>query len=310
MGSTNPCQLALSLIDGGLSVPKAAAAVGVHRSTVWRWLNARDTTTKHRDTVPGDEMGFRVLVVPDTHFGWYTGPAGTLSPIHDPKAVRWSVEQARACCPDVIIQLGDLLDLCGWSTKFVSNPAYKHTTQQALDSAHQYLNALRAVCPNARIIVLEGNHEVRIRKMLATLVPEAVDLRPAGGGTNPVLSVPHLVGMDKLNVEYIDGYPGADVWLDDTRYTHGSIARKWGGATAAAMLSGTSHSVVFGHIHRVELAGRQVRTAAGAKTIWCASPGTLARTDGTVPGSRGRCDWQQGLIVVENGGFPRIIPRP
>ena len=74
-------------------------------------------------------------------------------------------------------------------------------------------------------------------------------------------------------------------------------------------LATSKTSVLYGHIHRREWAERSREDFDGPKTIMAASPGCLARCDGSVPSTKGGLDlegrplpivedWQQGVGVV------------
>jgi len=135
--------------------------------------------------------------------------------------------------------------------------------------------------------------------------------------TWPVLSVPYLLRLDELGVEYIGGYPAGIYWLNDRlACIHGSKVRS-SGSTAALVVDDERVSTIFGHVHRIELAYKTRRVRAGARTSLAASPGTLARIDGAVPSTKGSTDplgrpvpavenWQQGVGVVtyEDGDRP------
>ena len=57
--------------------------------------------------------------------------------------------------------------------------------------------------------------------------------------------------------------------------------------------------MIWGHVHRLEMAQRKIQTPDGPKIITAASPGCLCRTDGAVPHAGGDfLDWQQGLCLV------------
>ena len=68
-------------------------------------------------------------------------------------------------------------------------------------------------------------------------------------------------------------------------------------------------SVIYGHIHRIEMAYKTREDYDGPKTVMAASPGCLARIDGAIPSTKGGVDldgrplvrhedWQQGFGVV------------
>jgi hypothetical protein len=124
-----------------------------------------------------------------------------------------------------------------------------------------------------------------------------------------VLSVPYLCRFSDSRVEYLAGYPASVYWINEKlQVIHGTKVRS-NGSTSHAYLSDTKVSVVYGHIHRREWAEKTRQDWDGAKTVMAASPGTLARTDGAVPSTRGGLDldgrplsvvedWQQGFAVI------------
>ena len=115
----------------------------------------------------------------------------------------------------------------------------------------------------------------------------------------PAMSIQKLMALDSLDIEYVSPY-GAEWWLfDKVRVHHGDLARKGGGATVAATLRSAACSEIFGHVHRLELAGKTLSDSNGQRYVWAMSPGTIARIDRpVVPGSTPRTDWQQGLGIV------------
>jgi hypothetical protein len=245
------------------------------------------------------------LVIPDSQNGYRIDPkTRVFEPLHDRRA--WDI--AFSVCdklkPDVIVLLGDMLDLAPWG-KYTTEASLHQTTGPALRELHWDIAQLRLASPSSRIIYLEGNHEYRIRRQVLDLLQEAADLRPVGEEDGPnILSVDRLLALDRLDVEYIQPY-GEEFWLWDlVRFHHGTTVRGGGGATVAAMLKGTSSPVsqIVGHVHRLELAAKTIHGPSGPTTIYAMIPGTIARTDGIVPGvvagRSTRCDWQQGLGIV------------
>lgn len=125
----------------------------------------------------------------------------------------------------------------------------------------------------------------------------------------PVLSVPYLLRLDELDVQYVDGYPSGITWINDNvAAIHGHKVRS-AASTAAAVIDDERVSTIFGHIHRIEFQSKTRRTKAGAKHAWAASPGCLCRIDGAVPSMKSATDvhgrpvpavenWAQGVGVV------------
>ncbi len=124
------------------------------------------------------------------------------------------------------------------------------------------------------------------------------------------MSLPFLLRLDEIGVEYIDAYPAGAYWLNDKlRAIHGDKVRS-NGSTAAAYTNNTPHiSTIFGHVHRQELQSRTIFDRLGPIKSVAVSPGCLCRVDGAVPSVNGstRIDgtpatfyenWQQGIAVI------------
>jgi predicted phosphodiesterase len=264
----------------------------------------RDTPRKHAE-------GWKTaLILPDPQIGFRRFDDGTLDPFHDEQAIAVALRIIGTLVPDVIVNLGDLLDLAEWS-RFEQEPAFASTTQAALDRAHLFLAEQRAAAPGADIRLLEGNHDRRIYKAVVNNAKAAFGLRQAASPPEswPVLSVPHLLRLDELGVEYVGGYPAGITWVNDNlACIHGHKVRS-AGSTAAAVVDDERVSVIFGHVHRIELLHKTRQTRSGPKHSLAATPGCLSRIDGAVPSTKGSTDpwgkpltswenWTQGIAVV------------
>jgi len=249
------------------------------------------------------------LLIPDVHFGykmvgdWSTGDV-VLEPLHDENAVWLLLKVAEEYQPTVITILGDVLDLPALS-KFLSEPGLKHLVQPAIDAAGEFLQNLRAACPKSRIVFIKGNHEERIDIQLKALLPEFVGICKAGS-KEPVLGIPYLLGFEENAIEYVQPY-GKRVYINGVLYHHGELIGKRGGDTVSKMLGHFRRSSVCGHIHRLELAFETLHEEHGEVVIFAMSCGTLARTDGTVPGPL-YPNWQKGFGVIAFGGIPQLYP--
>lgn len=255
---------------------------------------------------------FRTAVIlPDAQIGYRRYEDGTLDPFHDESAMAVALQIIRHLAPDVIVNLGDFLDFGAFSTKFVTEPSFAQTTQAALDRAHRFLAECRATAPGAEMVLLEGNHDARAGRLIMSNAAAAFGLRQANIPDSwPVMSVPHLLRLDELGVEYVGGFPAGAHWLNDNFVCiHGRVARSGNGATVRAVVDDERVSLVQGHIHRHEVIYKTRHTRSGPKVSLAASPGTLARIDGAVPSTKGGIDphgrpvrisedWQQGVGVV------------
>jgi hypothetical protein len=250
------------------------------------------------------------VIVPDIQIGYYRGRDGSLEPTHDEKAISITLGVIKSTQPEVIACVGDNLDFPEMG-KYLTYPAYAQTTQASIDRATLFCAQMRAAAPDAKIIWLAGNHEERMPKYLLVNAGAAYGLRKGNIPESwPVLSVPYLCRMDEFGVEYRPGYPASDYWINEKlRVIHGDRVKS-SGSTAHIYLNSEKTSVIYGHIHRIEVAYKTREDFDGPRTIMAASPGCLARIDGAIPSTKGGVDldgrpltrhenWQQGLAVVQ-----------
>tara|TARA_Y100000310_G_scaffold225934_1_gene228000 strand:+ start:757 stop:1941 length:1185 start_codon:yes stop_codon:yes gene_type:complete len=290
-----------SLGKNGSTVPLWQVKAWLQR--VPEWAHQIIEPVKHLPRKPsrGSEHGLkRALIIPDSQNGYKVNRRTQEHiPLHDRRAWDIAVQAAQRLQPDEIILLGDMLDLAPFG-KYSTEPSLHYTTTPTLLELHWWLGQLRLAAPSAKITYLEGNHELRLTRMLTDHMKEATDLRPVDDPDGPpALSVPRLLALDQLDVEYIPGYPGGEYWLWDTvRAIHGSVVRQGSGQSTAAVIKDANCHTIFGHVHRTELCAKTQTNASRHNIIYAMSPGTIARLDGVVPGSTRRSNWQQGLGIV------------
>lgn len=267
-----------------------------------------------KTTVSKDEWK-RAFVVPDMQIGFYHGPDGELIGTHDERAIDLVLQLIKKADPDLIVFVGDNLDFPEFG-KYRLSPAFAQTTQASLDYATQLMYRFRLAAPRAIMKWLAGNHEERLPNFILDNAAAAFALRqgkhpllPEEDSRYPVLSVPHLTHLDLSGVEYLPGYPANDFWINERlKVVHGHFVKSRG-STSHKYLDAEKVSVLYGHIHRIEQNHRSFKNWDGKKDILAASPGTLAKTDGAVPSTKGGLDlygrpltvvedWQQGVGFV------------
>lgn len=252
----------------------------------------------------------KCVILPDAQIGYFRNRKNKLEPTHDEKAISLALDITRMVNPNMVVLLGDNLDLPELS-KYRITPAYQQTTQATIDRAAVFCAQVRDAAPHARIVWLAGNHEERLPNHILDNARAAFGLRRGNvPDTWPVLSVPYLCRMEDFGIEYHPGYPANHVWLNSKiRIIHGNKVKS-SGSTAHMYLANEKHSVIYGHIHRIETAYKTREDFEGPRTIMAASPGCLARIDGAVPSTKQGMDidgrplvstenWQQGLAIVE-----------
>lgn len=263
------------------------------------------------------------VILPDPQIGYRKYEDGTLDPFHDEDAMLVALKVAaqleKSVGVDLVVNLGDFLDMPEHS-RYTQEASFAQTTQLAINRGHYFLADQRATCPNARIILLEGNHDNRLNLHTTNNAKASFGLKRAGATPEkwPVLSVPFLLRLDDLDVEFFDKYPAEQFWINkNLRAIHGDKANS-SGSTASQWANKYPHiSTVFGHIHRMEAQYKTVFDSEGPIRSVNVSPGCLCRIDGAVPstksgvGADGRPgvhyeDWQQGMAVIwykETGEF-------
>jgi len=252
------------------------------------------------------------LILADPHFGFARDEmTGELIPFHDRRALSIAIQVAQDIQPETIVIVGDLADLAEFSDKFARGPELYRTTQPAIKEGTWFLAQLRLACPHARIIWIEGNHDNRWEKYLIQHAEQVYRLRRGlGFDARPITSLPYLFNVDELDIEYIGDYPNGEAWITDhAKAIHGFKVKANPGATATTVIEDAAETVVFGHVHRIELATRTIWGRHGARIISAFCPGCLCHIDGRVPAVRAHMDWQNGIGVLQHHG-DEVLPIP
>lgn len=258
------------------------------------------------------------VILPDIQMGYYKKSLelnAQLEPIHDEQALSIALKLIEEMNPDRVVMLGDNLDFAEFG-KFLTAPTFKQLTQATIDRATLLCAQIRAAAPRAEITWIAGNHEARLSKYVQMNAEAAFGL--TRGKLNeelrenwPVLSVPNLCRMDEFGIEYLPGYPESFLVINENLIIRHGDRVTSNGSTTTKYLNDAHKSVIYGHIHRVEVAYRTRISDSGPRTIMAASPGCLCRIDGAVPSTKSGADefgrplmqgaenWQQGLAVIQ-----------
>jgi predicted phosphodiesterase len=254
------------------------------------------------------------VALPDPQIGYRRYEDGTLDPFHDEDAMDVALQVVgldHGHPVNQVINLGDFLDLPMYGT-YEQESVFAHTAQMAIDRGHLFLAEQRAEAgADARIILLEGNHDKRLNRFINTNAAAAFGLKVANMPDSwPVNSLQNLLRCDELGVEFIDGYPAAAHWINKRlRAMHGDRANASGSTAAQYANSNPNISTLFGHTHRMEQQSKTVFDRDQAIKSVSFSPGCLCRVDGAVPSVKGGVDvkgqalqyfenWQQGVSVI------------
>jgi predicted phosphodiesterase len=254
------------------------------------------------------------VALPDPQIGYRKYEDGALDPFHDEAAMDVALQVVgldHGHPLAQIINLGDFLDLPMYGT-YEQETNFAHTAQLAINRGHRFLAEQRANAGvDARIILLEGNHDKRLNRFINTNAAAAYGVKVANmPDAWPVLSLQNLLRCDELGVEFIDGYPAAAHWINKRlRAMHGDRANASGSTAAQYANSNPNISTLFGHTHRMEQQSKTVFDRDQSIKSVSFSPGCLCRVDGAVPSVKGGVDvkgqalqyfenWQQGVSVI------------
>lgn len=252
-------------------------------------------------------------ILPDPQIGYRRLADGSLDPFHDARAIDVALQVVEAERPDLTVWLGDYLDLAPMG-KYRYEPGFALTVQPAIDYGYRLMAQVAALSGETRLI--EGNHDMRMSTYLMDNAVSAYGLRKGSvlNGDWPVLSVPYLLDLNELGVEYVGGYPHGATYIND------QLACIHGVKTdIATVANAETVSVIQGHMHRICQAHKTRNSRGAPKFNGAYSPGCLCRIDGAVPQQKLALDakgapakswnnWQQGLMVVryETGGAQRF----
>ena len=227
----------------------------------------------------------RILRLSDIHF-----------PFHDPVALEAALNYGVEHDPTIILLAGDILDLPNLSTHPTLSP--RDLLEQEFVMMAEFLHQLRTNFPKARIIWMEGNHEVRVKHYLMRKAPELFSL--------PNMDVPGL----------LCSYGGPEAmmgveWVHDCRvvrtghlaHLHGHEFRGGGGVNPARWLFlRAGENAICGHFHRTSEHSEPSlsREARGAWTTGCLCT--------TTPDWMRHTKWNLGFawIDVEQHGEFRV----
>jgi|TARA_R100001530_G_scaffold94990_1_gene65996 metallophosphoesterase superfamily enzyme len=242
----------------------------------------------------------KCVVVPDLQVGYKRDmQTFEMTPLHDLSALGIVTQVIKDVKPDKVVLLGDMLDLPDWSTHYLVRPEFTFTTQASLDFLAGWIADIRPYCKD--MIYIEGNHEKRMIDSIAKNTIQAYGIRPANEpSVPPILSIPYLLGLHKMDVEYVGDYPHGEYYINDNLVCiHGNKVGAKSGQSVTKLLENARVSIITGHTHRLEMAHKTIWTHHKPKIYQAVTLGTLASLDGIVPSGSTRHNWQQGFGVVE-----------
>ena len=179
----------------------------------------------------------RTSICSDLHFG---------DVCHE--AVEKWLSHVKEVQPDKIIIAGDLLDAARLGS-FDKVPGFGDTFQDEISYARLFLKKLREVCPKAKIILIEANHEIRFKILIWKNVEEMSGLSG--------FSIPELLGLKELEIEWVPIQDGAarfvDNFVEDQGFLigHFNSVKRGAGNTVRGLMQKYGTNIIQAHVHRL-----------------------------------------------------------
>lgn len=211
-------------------------------------------------------------------------------PHHDPATLSIVAQIAALLQPNVVCNMGDMLD-CYVLSRFDKDPTRKETIQDEIDMARVHLAQMRTITPLSRFVLLEGNHEDRLRRTLWGMKGEASALNKLTAFQR-ALTWPSLLGLDELGVGFVPyGRQSRYTFLPKFLLKHGDTVRGYSAYTARGEMEKYNRSGASGHTHRL---GEYLRADHNGAHVWVETGCCCSLTPDYVADP----NWQNGCVVL------------
>ena len=274
---------------------------------------AKPTVIKYSAAKPNKKPHQKIsAIIPDPQIGYWRLSDGEMVPMHDEAAMDVVLQILADVKPDRAVNLGDFLDASEWSSKFVVYPEFVLTTQNSIDRGHLFLAEQRAALgPDAEIDLLGGNHDDRLGIAVAKNAMAALRLRQANQPESwPVLSIPFLLRLDELGVNYVGSYPAGRIKLAEAVGEQTPLYALHGEKLDMKKQANSERqSTIQGHTHHVSVHMETYEYDGKPQQVQSWTIGCLCRIDGAVPSTKGGIDefgrpykrqesWQHAMAML------------
>lgn len=210
-------------------------------------------------------------------------------------------------CPGLIVVGGDLGDY-GVLSSHRSHPRYKAMVSHTHDEITAFLWRLRVKNPDAKIVVLQGNHDARLPNLFEDKVPELVGLRPGALPTDEeepgcVYGFRQLWRLDELGIQLVDEdwKLGKFPIAQELTARHGHFT---GASSEKKGMEKYGRSQLHGHTHTAQMLYRTKHDPLDIR-VSVSSP-VMAQVEEDGLGYEPEPDWTPGITtgyVWEDGDF-------
>lgn len=211
-------------------------------------------------------------------------------PFADEGAIKVVQGVIRDVRPDVLVNMGDLVD-CWQISRFDKDPKRLDTLQDNIDGARKHLHQMAQIAPKARRVLLEGNHENRLSRCIASLEGGQRELAKLRAFQDAI-QWPNLLQLAGIGWEWVGERDQSRTPILPKIITkHGNIVRKWSGWSGKGEWEKYGRSGASGHTHRL---GWFVHRDHNGNANWIET-GCTCVLDAEYGVD---FDWQQGCVVV------------
>jgi len=218
---------------------------------------------------------------------------------HDKKAIECFFAYCARYQPGTIVLNGDITDNVelhksqrGLRVPVVRGRGSLFTGEEVV-LTHILLKCLRGLCPDSRIVYIEGNHEGRLPRLIASSLPEIYSSIP---------QLPELLGLKSLGIEWVPY--SEELVIGDFHIFHGRKCNIHAAMTEGKDVGG---SMVQGHTHRLK---QYTSTTSSGQVYYWVEGGHLRLITASYT-ARKYPSWAQGWTVLTtsaHGLLPSLVP--
>lgn len=227
-------------------------------------------------------------------------------PYHDAVVLQKILNVVHDRQPDQVVQIGDGIDfpqVSQWSKGTAGE--YAETLQEHIDGYRSdVLQPLREAAPEAKVVWLEGNHDLRLRDFVRKYAAPLSPLR--------ALEIDSLFGLEDLDISYERGPLRV---ATNTLAVHGHES---GGYCASASAwdtkfqkrYGSDKNFVFGHTHQPFLVTRAFGYSGRVSPRFTMNVGSIMDPVAATYVKDGAVSWVPSFAFLEDDGkrvWPELV---
>ena len=227
-------------------------------------------------------------------------------PYHDQLMLTKILRVIKDIQPEQILQIGDGIDFPQVSQWSKGNAGeFAETLQQHIDGyVSSVLHPVRQAAPEASIVWLEGNHDLRIQDFVRKYAAPLGVLR--------ALEMESLFSLDELSVDYVRGPHRV---ATNTYAIHGHESGGYSASPSAWDLKfvkryGSDKNFLFGHTHQPFLITRSYGYAGKVTPRFTMNVGSIMDPVAATYVKDGSVNWTMSFALLRDDGkrvYPELI---